>query len=74
MKMRLRLVGSHWTWRVIFCLPYALLLYPLVVRNYRARMAKDAPDTWYWADERLFALGWFVESASAPGADPRRSR
>jgi hypothetical protein len=33
-----------------------LVLRPLILRNYRLRMAGKLPDRWYWADR--LAIGW----------------
>lgn len=53
---------GRWSARHIWWLPLALFLWPLVVLNYRARERGELPDEWYWADERLLALGFFVDS------------
>lgn len=41
-------------------MPIAVMLYPLVVANYRQRVCGEAPDEWYWADRVLENLGWYV--------------
>lgn len=41
-------------------LPVALVLAPLVMRNYCLRAAGKLPDQWYWADRCLIRVGWVV--------------
>ncbi len=46
--------------KAILFLPIALVLWPLVARNYRLRKQGKLPDEWYWADSILLNNGWFV--------------
>lgn len=39
---------------------FALVLRPLIRRNYRLRQAGLSPDEWYWADRLAVSWGYFV--------------
>jgi hypothetical protein len=51
---------GRWTLRHVFWLPFALCLWPLVMRNYRLRERGILPDRWYWADRWLVDHGFVV--------------
>lgn len=43
-------------------LPAALLLWPIVARDYTLRRQGLRPDRWHWADRALFQMGWVISS------------
>ena len=56
----MHLVGPL-TIRKILSFPFALMLAPLVKRNYRLRAQGLLPDEWYWADMLLLKIGYYVK-------------
>ena len=56
-KRRLKPLGEF-RFRRFFCLPLALLLWPLVEHNYCQRENGERPDQWYWADRWLGWMGF----------------
>lgn len=48
--------------RAVVTLPAALVLWPIVARDYALREHGARPDRWHWADRRLLKLGWYVSS------------
>jgi len=44
----------------LLCLPLALILWPMVARNYALRTKGRLPDEWYWADKLMLKMGWVV--------------
>lgn len=52
----------HHKWRIasLFWLPYAVILWPLVAWNLRERRLGYLPDQWYWADLKLWAIGYYI--------------
>ena len=49
---------GRWTWRDIYRLPVAIVLWPLVLFDYRQRGLGRRPDRWYWADVLLMEMGY----------------
>jgi hypothetical protein len=46
--------------RLLFAIPFYLILQPLILRNYRLREEGKLPDEWYWADHISARMGYFV--------------
>lgn len=60
--MLTKILKWNWNWRDIYRLPCAMVLCPLILRNYSLRKKGLLPDEWYWADKILLKWGYAMGS------------
>ncbi len=50
----------RWLVRIVTLLPVALVLRPILARNFRLRAAGKLPDKMHWADVWMMHCGWVL--------------